>query len=860
MNDSNSQNLSPPQAQHGEHPIFARNVRVGIMSGANPYIKEMESGDGHSRLLKEIHDMALEHGIEHVPTRGKYTNHEPSVIVYNPTREQMFALGRKYGQESVVFGENGRHELLYTNGPNTGKRQLNKPEETVVVDKEPEDNFTVIPNYYGPKQDGYLTLSFDWGTLHDGGLQGQHAEEADRIRQKHSTSPEQAVMGKSEAEHTVPQALKEIASALKKYAEQNQEGFGPLNQKVPLDVALGQVHQAAHNLGLVGPNDPPKKFEGSYPVADEKEYSISEVRLALAKAMKDRVEKYAEEMRTLRTRELQKSEVATSSTKGFDLEWAEYKAKVLKKSATMETQKNLSMGYGEQTTNPPAGGALSLSEPSAKKNDSSILCKKCNKSHPEMQKCGLDGMAKSDSADKYNYYLVHKETGKVVGGNEYKEDAHDAAKDHPEAANIKVSHHTKVSPEAKKAFHGANKISGKLHKEELREKCSKSHPEMEKCDTAEVQSGKDSIKKSVASMTVHDSKAAKPPKGADYSSKQVGSTAVYDAKKPGIFGMLEDKKKMQKYSKNEGMEMSEDADMSKKEDKPDAKKAKDMVETGQAPKPGQRRGILPGDKPSKKVKIKDHGSGGEIIKKSKLEKGDVIKFPGNPAPAADQGKPAQVKPFVASADCELCNRTAKSVFEHAMRNRAPEFAAQNIERLVGKGHRDAFEAKHSMWYRPENRADAHQTLAHMLHSRHAPHVKKSEDDDSEDGEDVKKADSMMGKVKAAAGKAKDFLTSSNQKRADSMPNHGFNKEGKPAYLDKADAPMAKPPSGKNMATATPVASNTSKPGLTKNAAPKLPGMNLKAPKVKMPKQSPTATAQVRANAPAPEQKPPSNEK
>ncbi|NDD55904.1 hypothetical protein EBZ39_18905, partial [bacterium] len=104
-----------------------------------------------------------------------------------------------------------------------------------------------------------------------------------------------------------------------KFTEPSQEGFKPSNQKVPLDVALGQVRQSAHNLGLVGPNDLLKKFEGSYPVADEKEYSISEVQLALAKAMKDRVEKYAEEMRTLRTRELQKSEVAAAPAKSFDL-------------------------------------------------------------------------------------------------------------------------------------------------------------------------------------------------------------------------------------------------------------------------------------------------------------------------------------------------------------------------------------------------------------------------------------------------------------------------------------------------------------------------------------------------------------
>lgn len=42
-----------------------------------------------------------------------------------------------------------------------------------------------------------------------------------------------------------------------------------------------------------------------------------------------------------------------------------------------------------------------------------------------------DDHEKSES-DKYNYYLVHSKTGKIHGGNEYKEDAHEAHGEHPE--------------------------------------------------------------------------------------------------------------------------------------------------------------------------------------------------------------------------------------------------------------------------------------------------------------------------------------------------------------------------------------------------------------------------------------------
>ena len=995
MNDTNPKN-TPPSSQLKDHPVFAKNNTVGIMSGANPYIKEMHSSDGHPRLIQELKSMGLEHKIEHEPTNGKYGSHEPSVLVYNPTREQMFALGRKYGQESVVFGENGKHEILYTNGPNTGKKHLNKPEETVVLDKEPEDDFTVLPNYFAPEQHGYLRLSFDWDKLHDGGLLGEHAAEAARIRQKHADS--QNPMNKSEVEHSIPEMLGQIATALKKYidptqtpplatqnrapahphayewhdgstehhlgasslqspalnkeeqpdfdnqtakagvgtyaqfaapygkidkttpsnlfhydyhgkndainklvqdhgyqtyyaggkhgkpdlanknyntkhlmiydpsseagsfrdqeytdswrkihelahaltypelnkmygegrrmgklghhrntneamravhwewlaahkqrelskqigvhlpeedfnkelntvmhdaahravtgkfTEPSQEGFKPSNQKIPLDVALGQVRQAAHNLGLVGSNDLLKKFEGSYSVSDEKEYTISEVRLALAKAMKDRVEKYAEEMRELRTRELQKSEGQSTPSKDFALEWAEYKARVLKKTATMEIDKNLSMGYGEQTTNPPAGGHLSLAEPlakppvseaqrramgaaasghstlgipkkvgekfieedkggklpEAKKSDSKVIkCKKCSKSHPEMEKCDMSEVKKAD-----------------------------------------------------------------MHMPVPCKKCSKSHPEMEKCDMADVKSGADSVKKSVASMTVHDSKAAKAPKGADYSSKQVGSAAVYDVKKPGIFGMLEEKKKMQKYNKTEDMQMSEDA----KESSDINKKEGDS------------------DKPFHGYNSKKHSKKGGLNDKYRekynRETGSDLKRPvtGKVKPDSEAGK--RKKSFCARMS-GVPGPTSKE------------------GKLTPKG------AALKRWNCSKEEESMNKTDLPMVETGQAP----------------------------KPGEKNGILPGDKPSKKVKIKDQGSGGE----IVKKADAPMAKPPSGKNMATATPVASNTSKPGLSKNAGPKLPGMNLKKPKVKLPKPSPTATAQVRAMAPPPEQKPPSNE-
>jgi hypothetical protein len=74
---------------------------------------------------------------------------------------------------------------------------------------------------------------------------------------------------------------------------------------------------------------------------------------------------------------------------------------------------------------------------------------------------------KEDHPDKYNYYLVHRDTGEIHGGNESRADAQEAAKDHPiPHAQLRVMHRSRVAPEKKEKFHRDNKIMPKLAKAE----------------------------------------------------------------------------------------------------------------------------------------------------------------------------------------------------------------------------------------------------------------------------------------------------------------------------------------------------------------------------------------------------------
>jgi hypothetical protein len=88
-------------------------------------------------------------------TTGDYGGHENSYIVHNPTREAMYELGHKAGQEAILYGQNGKHELHYTHGPDAGKYHPSLPLTGFSKDK-PEGYYTALPGH------GHVTLHFDF--------------------------------------------------------------------------------------------------------------------------------------------------------------------------------------------------------------------------------------------------------------------------------------------------------------------------------------------------------------------------------------------------------------------------------------------------------------------------------------------------------------------------------------------------------------------------------------------------------------------------------------------------------------------------------------------------------------------------
>lgn len=143
------EDASSHPALSGEHPI-------GIMSGDAPMHPKAATLSGHETLLGELDKM----GLDYEPTQGKYGAPERSVIIHNPSLDQMRELGRKFGQESVVYAANNKPYLVYTNGPDVGKMRVHKDTPYTFYPKQPEDYFTAIPSANGHM--GYFTYNFDW--------------------------------------------------------------------------------------------------------------------------------------------------------------------------------------------------------------------------------------------------------------------------------------------------------------------------------------------------------------------------------------------------------------------------------------------------------------------------------------------------------------------------------------------------------------------------------------------------------------------------------------------------------------------------------------------------------------------------
>jgi len=154
-----------------DHPVITAKTPVAMFTPDNVKAPEVMSPEFQAMSPDQRYALAEQElaraGYRYEKVDGKYGTRERSLVVHNMPLQHAMDMGRRYGQESVVHGENGKHKMVYTNGPNAGAYNPSLPKVDISA-TEPPDNYTLIPGI------GYVTLYFDWNKFHPVG----HSEQS----------------------------------------------------------------------------------------------------------------------------------------------------------------------------------------------------------------------------------------------------------------------------------------------------------------------------------------------------------------------------------------------------------------------------------------------------------------------------------------------------------------------------------------------------------------------------------------------------------------------------------------------------------------------------------------------------------
>ena len=179
---------APPPQHAQEHPVFSGEP-YGIVTAENPKFPTAVRGNNRG-----LEDRLNRSGLKYDKVAGHYDSPEHSFIVYGPTRDQMRQFGKEFGQESVLFGEGGRHELHFVNGANEGKYIKDRGDQPVSYFNMPPPNYyTALPG------GGFVRINLDWdNVITDPSV----AAKSERVQMK---------------QHTMDDVKAGIAALLKKY-------------------------------------------------------------------------------------------------------------------------------------------------------------------------------------------------------------------------------------------------------------------------------------------------------------------------------------------------------------------------------------------------------------------------------------------------------------------------------------------------------------------------------------------------------------------------------------------------------------------------------------------------------------------
>lgn len=221
------------QLQGVMHPVNAGGM-FAIVSGENPkHIPEVMGGH------KGLEQLLAQSGMKYEATDGDYGDniHSPVFIVHGVGRDAAMELGRKMGQESVVFSDKGQHQLIYTNGPNAGKfHPAAQGAAMQIFSDKPGDGLTTrVPGL------GHVRFHFDHGKLID-------------VPKKGSAMSEDTTKN----EVSVTDLKKKLADTIKRSIEnlsKSMEGYAAREVEQNDGASIGDLKLAKSQLSLQSSNE-----------------------------------------------------------------------------------------------------------------------------------------------------------------------------------------------------------------------------------------------------------------------------------------------------------------------------------------------------------------------------------------------------------------------------------------------------------------------------------------------------------------------------------------------------------------------------------------------------------------------------
>lgn len=127
-----------------------------IQDPADAALTDADIEKRHARLRDEL----VQDGFRFVNCQGSYGGPEKSFMVMVPEvkRQELVDIGEHFHQNSVLWSDSGNNELIYTSGPDKGKRHRGSGWSFV---PEAEDFFTEFETNTGEKIKFSLNLDFD---------------------------------------------------------------------------------------------------------------------------------------------------------------------------------------------------------------------------------------------------------------------------------------------------------------------------------------------------------------------------------------------------------------------------------------------------------------------------------------------------------------------------------------------------------------------------------------------------------------------------------------------------------------------------------------------------------------------------